>query len=203
MTHPIYTQTTLESLTTSQLKAIANQIGAIPDGDKRVKQTWVAAILSHQIMFSPAKAQAWDNWTTELKSRMDEAKAVQALEAETVIETQVEPVHPELIDTYIPTPRTHADDVALAAAMGMTYDDVFGEPMSEVDDIPAEEPLPEPTKKAEASHVFIALVAILYAVCVVPIGMGIVIYRGVRWGCTRFGNLTIQTAPLDYFPSPA
>ena len=33
MTHPIYSQTTQEALTTAQLKTIANQLGAIPDGD--------------------------------------------------------------------------------------------------------------------------------------------------------------------------
>jgi hypothetical protein len=31
------------------------------------------------------------------------------------------------VDNYVPAPRTHADDVAFATAMGLTYDDVFGE----------------------------------------------------------------------------
>ena len=241
MTHRIYPQATLELLPISEVKAIANQIGAIPDGDRRAKQTWVAAVIDHQVRFSPAKAQAWDNWTTELKSRMDEEAAIQALEAEMVVATEVETVPQELIedasgesveetdtdyqyqwtsiehpiDTYVPTPRprTHADDVALAAAMGMTYDDVFGEALSEededMDDIPALEPLTKPTKKVGASHVLIALAAILYVFCMIPIGVGIVIYRGVRWGCSRFGNLTppsgnpVQTGSIDYFPSPA
>ena len=60
MTHPIYSQSNLTALTITSIKAIANQIGAIPDGDKRFKQTWVSAVLDHQIKFSPAKVEAME-----------------------------------------------------------------------------------------------------------------------------------------------
>ena len=198
MTHPIYSQTTLEALTTSEVKAISKSIGAIPDGDKRVKQVWVSAIINHQIVFSPTKLAAMKLHVEQTIERLTASAAASELLT---------------IDTYIPTPPTPADDVAFAAAMGLTYDDVFGEALSAVDgdmgDIPAPEPLIELTKKVGASHVFIALAAILSAVCIVPIGMGIVIYRSIRWGSSRFGNLTRpsgnsqQTGSIDYFPFPA
>jgi hypothetical protein len=110
MTHPQYSQTTLEALSTKELKTIASQIGAIPDGDKRIKQTWVAAIIDHQKKFSPAKV------------------AAMSAHIETVM-NRLEPVTTEVkaIDSYVPTPRTRADDESFAAAMGLTYDDVFGE----------------------------------------------------------------------------
>ena len=72
MTHPIYSQTTLEALTITQLKTIASQIGAIPDGDKRVKQTWVSAIIDHQIKFSPAKVEAMQAHIAEVIDRAKE-----------------------------------------------------------------------------------------------------------------------------------
>ena len=60
MTHPIYSPSNLAALTIIAIKAIANQIGAIPDGDKRVKQTWASAVLDHQTKFSPAKVEAME-----------------------------------------------------------------------------------------------------------------------------------------------
>ena len=72
MTHPIYSQATLTTLTVAALKTIASQLGAIPDGDKRVKQTWVAAILDHQIKFSPAKVEAMEAHIAEVMDRQSE-----------------------------------------------------------------------------------------------------------------------------------
>ncbi len=69
MTHPIYSQTTLKALTITELKTIASQIGAIPNGDKRVKQTWVSAVLDHQIKFSPAKVEAMEAHIAEVMER--------------------------------------------------------------------------------------------------------------------------------------
>ena len=60
MTHSIYSQTTLEALSTAQVKDIAKSIGAIPDGDKRIKQTWISAVIDHQTMFSPVKVKAME-----------------------------------------------------------------------------------------------------------------------------------------------
>lgn len=76
MTYPIYSQTTLKALTITAIKVIASQIGAIPDGDKRVKQTWVSAVLDHQIKFSPAKVEAMSAHIAEV---MDRAKVPQDL----------------------------------------------------------------------------------------------------------------------------
>jgi hypothetical protein len=211
MTHPVYSQTTLEAMTVAELKTIANQLGAIPDGDKRSKQTWVAAIIDHQTKFSPAKVAAM---SAHIETVMARGESVTP-------DTSDVPSESPTIDTYVPTPRTHADDVAFASAMGLTYDDVFGEPMSDEQEfeyelgqheaegeIPLEQPLTAPSKKLGASIVLIALAAILYAVCMVPIGLGIVIYRSIRWGRSRFTNLTqpsgISRHPsIDYFPFPA
>jgi hypothetical protein len=124
MTHPVHSQTTLEALSTKELKTIASQIGAIPDGDKRVKQTWISAIIDHQTKFSPVKVAAMEAHIETVMSRLEPRAA----------ET-------EAIDTYVPTPRTHADDVAFAAAMGLTYDDVFGESIEPIQ--PIEEPIEE------------------------------------------------------------
>jgi hypothetical protein len=144
MTHPQYSQTTLEALSTKELKTIASQIGAIPDGDKRIKQTWVAAIIDHQKKFSPAKV------------------AAMSAHIETVM-NRLEPVTTEVkaIDSYVPTPRTRADDESFATAMGLTYDDVFGERHEET--TPDKQPnpqLPSPNSTQLYASI-VALVAIL------------------------------------------
>ena len=69
MTHPIYSQATLTALTVADLKTIAHQLGAIPDGDCRKKATWVAAILDHQIKFSPARVEAMEAHIAEVMDR--------------------------------------------------------------------------------------------------------------------------------------
>jgi hypothetical protein len=118
MTRPIYSQTTLEALSTKELKTIASQIGAIPDGDKRVKQTWISAVIDHQAKFSPVKVAAMSAHIETVMNRLEPI-----------------PAETEAIDTYVPTPPTRADDEAFAAAMGLTYDDVFGEPIEPIQPI--------------------------------------------------------------------
>jgi hypothetical protein len=76
MTHPIYSQTTLTALTIAAIKVIARQLGAIPDGDKRVKQVWVSVVLEHQTKFSPAKVEAMSAHIAEV---MDCAQVPQDL----------------------------------------------------------------------------------------------------------------------------
>ena len=72
MTHPIYSQATLTAMTVAALKTIASQLGAIPNGDKRVKQTWVSAVLDHQIKFSPVKVEAMSAHIAEVMDRSKE-----------------------------------------------------------------------------------------------------------------------------------
>lgn len=197
MTHSLYSQTTLEALSTSEVKTIAKYIGAIPDGDKRVKQTWVSAVLDHQVKFSPAKVAATKAHIETVMNRMESV----TLDASEL----------PAIDTYVPTPPTHADDVAFA--MGLTFEDVFGASMPDVDEdiahTSAHAPSTNPGRRLGAGSVLIALAAILYAVCIVPIGMGVVVYRSIRWGYSRVPNLSRlsgnpkQTESIDYFPSPA
>lgn len=67
--HAIYTQSALEVLSTAQIKAIAKQIGAIPDGDKRSKQPWIDAIIAHQTAFSPVKVAAMEIHVEAVASR--------------------------------------------------------------------------------------------------------------------------------------
>jgi hypothetical protein len=128
MTRPIYTQTTLEALPTAQIKDIAKSIGAIPDGDKRSKQTWVSAIIDHQTMFSPVKVAAME---AHIESVMNRLETIPADETD----------NHEAIDTYVPTPPTRADDEAFAAAMGLTYDDVFGKSIEPIQPIDTPQPV--------------------------------------------------------------
>lgn len=129
----IYTVSALQSMSVAQLKVIANQIGAIPDGDKRSKQTWIDAIVNHQIAFGPAKVEAMQVHIAAVVDRQAMADWVTQNDDNDVsvadypaddhwAETEGDY---ETVDSYVPTPRTHADDVALAEAMGLTYDDVF------------------------------------------------------------------------------
>ena len=121
MTHPTYSQTTLSSLPTAQLKAIAKSIGAIPDGDKRSKQVWISAVIDHQTAFSPVKVAAMEQHIETVLTRLESVTP----------DTSDLPSESPTIDNYVPTPRTHADDEAFAAAMGLTYDDVFGNPLGD------------------------------------------------------------------------
>jgi hypothetical protein len=96
MTHPTYSQTTLEALPTAQLKTIASQIGAIPDGDKRVKQTWISAIIDHQTMFSPVKVAAMEAHIETVMNRLEPTPADESAEVLSI--TPIE-VHTENLST--------------------------------------------------------------------------------------------------------
>ena len=121
MTHPIYTQTTLKALPTAQVKAIAKSIGAIPDGDKRSKQVWISAVIQHQTAFSPVKVAAMEQHIELVMNRLESVTP----------DASDLPSESPTIDNYVLTPRTHADDEVFAAAMGLTYDDVFGNPLGD------------------------------------------------------------------------
>jgi hypothetical protein len=130
MTRLTYSQTTLEALSTKELKTIASQIGAIPDGDKRVKQTWISAVIDHQTKFSPVKVAAMSAHIETVMNRLEPI-----------------PAETEAIDTYVPTPPTRADDEAFAAAMGLTYDDVFGKSIEPIQ--PVESPIDKPVEESQ------------------------------------------------------
>ncbi len=91
MTNPIYSQTTLEALSTKELKTIASQIGAIPDGDKRVKQTWISAVIDHQNKFSPARVAAMTAHIETVMNRLE------PIPAETEAIDSIQPIEELLI----------------------------------------------------------------------------------------------------------
>jgi hypothetical protein len=215
MTHPQYSQPTLEALSTTELKTIASKIGAIPDGDKRVKQTWVTAIIDHQTKFSPAKVAAMKAHIETVTNRLEPDST-----DETVIELPTTPIETptedmpttpievpiETIDSYVPTPRTHADDVAFATAMGLTYEDVFGLPSeAEQESIAANA---DTVRNREAS--IVALVAVLVvgmAFLVVKMGL-----TSIAWVIAALSPLALglwryllpdskKAESIDYFPS--
>jgi hypothetical protein len=110
MTRPIYSQTTLETFSTKELKTIASKIGAIADGDKRVKQTWISAVIDHQTKFSPAKVAAMEAHIETVMNRFepipadDEAfAAVMGLTYDDVFGESIEPMQP----TDEPQPVAH------------------------------------------------------------------------------------------------
>jgi hypothetical protein len=209
--HPQYSQPTLEALSTKELKTIASKIGAIPDGDKRVKQTWVKAIIDHQTKFSPAKVAAMSAHIETVMNRLESVTpAVNELPSESVSEL---PSDLATVDNYVPTPRTHADDVAFATAMGLTYDDVFGEALEEM--TPDLEPNPQvlepthaPLHMREAS--IVALVAVLiFGVACLVIKMG---FTSIAWVIAALSPIALglwryllpdskKGETVDYFPS--
>jgi hypothetical protein len=198
MTHPIYTQTTLEALSTAQVKGIAKSIGAIPDGDKRIKQTWISAVIDHQTIFSPVKIAAWKAHIETVTSRLESVTpAVSELPSES-----------PTIDTYVPTPRTHADDVAFASAMGLTYDDVFGEPVGSIE---AEEQTatvlnPNSTQRKASIVVLVAVLAFGVAFLIIKSGL-----TSIAWVIAALSPLALglwryllpdskSGESIDYFP---
>jgi hypothetical protein len=196
MTHPIYTQTTLEALSTAQVKGIAKSIGAIPDGDKRVKQTWISAVIDHQKVFTPAKFKAIE---AHIEMVMNRWESVTPAASELPSESPI-------IDTYVPTPPTHADDESFASAMGLTYDDVFGEPLDETPDL---DPNPKvPSHRMGASIVLVVMV-LVFSVGLLVIKSG---FTSIAWvitalmplalGLWRYLNPELKIAEsIDYFPS--
>jgi hypothetical protein len=196
MTHPIYSQTTLEALSTAQVKDIAKSIGAIPDGDKRVKQTWISAVISHQKVFTPAKFKAIEAHIKMVENRW---------ESVTPAASEL-PSQSPTIDTYVPSPRTHADDVAFATAMGLTYDDVFGEALEPNTQVPEATTLPSQQRGAS----IVVLVAVLaFSVGFLVIKTGLV---SAAWVVAALSPLALGMwryllpdskggETVDYFPS--
>ncbi len=209
MTHPTYSQTTLESLSTAQVKDIAKSIGAIPDGDKRVKQTWISAVIDHQKVFTPAKFKAMEAHIETVMSRLESVTPAMS-EA---------PSESPIIDSYVPTPPTHADDVSFAAAMGLTYDDVFGEPLGASE---WEETTPtlstntqnlEPNTQSPNQRVGASIVAL---VVVLAFSVGLLVIKtgltSIAWAITALMPLAFGlwryllpdpkvAQSIDYFPS--
>jgi hypothetical protein len=197
MTRPIYSQTTLEALSTKELKTIASQIGAISDGDKRVKQTWISAIIDHQTKFSPVKVAAMSAHIATVMSRLEPIPAD-------------ETDNYEAIDTYVPTPPTRSDDEAFAAAMGLTYDDVFGESIEPIQpiekpieelliqpiELPTDEPMEEP-RLVEPSPTLIPVLSIaIVLLCSIAIFPALVLVSiVVTLGQTQRGT-TPQPQPI-------
>lgn len=141
MTHPIYIQTALNLLTITEVKAIAKQVEAIPCGDKRLKQNWIAAIISQQLINTSCTQE----------------------------------------------------------------NDLFSNPPSEINEM--EEELVAPSRRLGASIIFIALSAILYTICLILIGIGLLIPPLIHWGwkvLSQSSSFIIQKAPnnIDYFPFP-
>jgi hypothetical protein len=199
MTHPTYSQTTLELLSTAQVKGIAKSIGAIPDGDKRIKQTWISAVIDHQKVFTPAKFKAIEAHIEMVMNRWESVTpAVSELPSES-----------PTIDTYVPTPRTHADDVAFASAMGLTYDDVFGEPVGSIE---AEEQTatvlnPNSTRRGASIVVLVAVLAFSVGFLVIKTGL-----VSAAWVVAALSPLALGMwryllpdskggETVDYFPS--
>jgi hypothetical protein len=204
--HPIYTQSTLEALSTAQVKGIAKSIGAIPDGDKRVKQTWISAVIYHQKVFTPAKFKAIEAHIKMVENRW---------ESVTPAASEL-PSQSPTIDTYVPTHRTHADDVAFASAMGLTYDDVFGEPLgiSCCEEPTTEETKPDLEPTTVPSQQRGASIVILVAVLAFSMGF-LVIKTGLvsaAWIIAALSPLALglwryllpdskSGERVDYFPS--
>jgi hypothetical protein len=199
MSHPIYSQTTLEALSTAQVKDIAKSIGAIPDGDKRIKQTWISAVIDHQKVFTPAKFKAMEAHIEMVESRWESVTpAASELPSES-----------PTIDTYVPTPRTHADDVAFASAMGLTYDDVFGEPVGSIE---AEEQTatvlnPNSTQRGASIVVLVAVLAFSMGFLVIKTGL-----VSIAWVIAALSPLALglwryllpdskSGERVDYFPN--
>ena len=71
----LYTQSTLEKMTTAALKGLAAELGVEPEGDRRKKDTWVAAILSVQ---QPEKVP--DTTTPSVDAPVAPAKVAESAE---------------------------------------------------------------------------------------------------------------------------
>ena len=54
----IHTAASLATLKISELKVIATELNVIPTGNKSRKQTWVGAILEHQVIVIPAAIES-------------------------------------------------------------------------------------------------------------------------------------------------
>jgi hypothetical protein len=197
MTHPTYSQTTLEALSTAQVKGIAKSIGAIPDGDKRVKQTWISAVIDHQTMFSPVKIAAWEAHIETVMSR---------LESVTPAASEL-PSEAPTIDNYVPSLPTHADDVAFASAMGLTYDDVFGK--TPEPDTQSDKPNPQSPPQRMGASIVVLVMVLAFSLCLLAIKTGFV---SIAWIVAALSPLALGMwryllpdakggETVDYFPS--
>ncbi len=207
MSHPIYSQTTLEALSTAQVKDIAKSIGAIPDGDKRVKQTWISAVIDHQKVFTPAKFKAMEAHIEMVESRWESVTpAASELPSESVSEL---PSESPTIDTYVPTPRTHADDVAFASAMGLTYDDVFGEPVGSIEAEEQTATVLNPNSTQRGASIVVLVAVLAFSVTFLIIKMSL---TSIAWVVTALSPLALGMwryllpdskggETVDYFPS--
>jgi hypothetical protein len=192
MTHQTYTQTELEAMTVSQLKTIAGQLGTLPDGDKRVKRNWVSAVLDHQIL---EKSSRSSRKSTETQSQQQVQERLQ------VVGKVVEKSETENAESSpsngLTTATTHGSESSRKSSRS-------SQPTAAIDNPPPEPNVPA-SRKVGYSIVLIVLAAILYAVCLVPLGLGILTYRLVGWCRQRFGNQarSSRSSRIDYFPFPA
>jgi hypothetical protein len=92
-----YNLTALESMTVAQIKVIASQIGAIPDGDKRIKQTWINAVIDHQTKFSPVKVAAMAAHIETVMNCWDESEITPEQEFTT---EELESIPPEFTEEF-------------------------------------------------------------------------------------------------------
>lgn len=213
MTHPIYTQTTLEALPTAQVKAIAKSIGAIPDGDKRSKQVWISAVIQHQTAFSPVKVAAMEQHIELVMNRMESVTP----------DASVLPSESPTIDNYVPAPRTHADDEAFAATMGLTYDDVFGNPLGnseweETELKPNTQSLePDPQISEQTAHLPVRGASTVALIVVLVVGLAFLVIKmgltSIAWVIAALVPLALEVwrylfpvskcqDSIDYFPLP-
>ena len=84
----LYTQSTLEKMTTAALKGLAAKLGVEPEGDRRKKDTWVAAILSVQ---QPEKVPDTTTPSVEIvaPAKVAESSEVMELEPSPLLSIQV------------------------------------------------------------------------------------------------------------------
>jgi cobalamin biosynthesis Mg chelatase CobN len=191
MTHTVYTQTDLESMPVSELKTIAGQLGAIPNGDKRVKQTWVSAVLDHQILEKSGRS---GRKSTETQSQQQVQERPSMVEKVVEVVGKSETGNTESsLSNGLNTSTTHGSQSGRSSQPSATVT---------IDNI---EPIEPAGTSVGTSIVLIVLAAILYAVCLVPIGLGIIVYRLVGWCRQRFGNQarSSRSSRIDYFPFPA
>jgi hypothetical protein len=182
-----YTQTDLEAMTVSELKTIADQLGTVPDGDKRVKQTWVSAVLDHQII---EKSSRSSRKSTETQSQQQVQERLPVV-GKVVGKSETENTE-SCLSNGLRTATTHGSQSSRKSSRS-----------SETIDNPIE-PIEPAGTSVGTSIVLIVLAAILYAVCLVPIGLGILTYRSVGWCRQRFGNQarSSRSSRIDYFPFP-
>ncbi|MHC5853857.1 hypothetical protein [Nostoc sp.] len=107
MTHPTYTQQALSRYNLPRLKRIAAELGVTPTGDKRVADTWVNAIITHQ----STQLQKVDN------------QAISQAELDNYIADQAQAIAPEpltIVEISFYHHEYYADDKLIAS---ISYDD--------------------------------------------------------------------------------